>query len=101
MKRKDGSKYTVIELNCAPCLLQACVALGGRAQIHTHTLTNGRALLFVYLTTAGTQANPSDFTCRPTYVIVMPTECLLAPDGRFLIACLLSVLYMPVHICAR
>lgn len=50
---------------------------------------------FVYLSTAGI----SDFT----YVIVMPTECLLAPDQ---ISYCLSVeckhtLYMPVHSCAQ
>ncbi len=36
---KDGSKYAVIELNCAPCPLQARVVLQGRAQTqiaHTH-----------------------------------------------------------------
>ncbi len=65
---------------------------------HTHTHTqNGQALLFVYHSTAGTQTNPSDCTFRLTcHGIVMPIECLLAPASRFLIACLLSLYYMPI-----
>lgn len=56
-----------------------------------HILTNGPASLFVYLFTAGSQTNPCDFTCRLTYVIVMPTQCLLARNDKYLTACLLGV----------
>lgn len=71
-----------------------------------YTQRNGQALLFVYHTPAGTPTNPSAFTFRPTcHCIVMPTECLLAPVSRFLIACVLILnhmpMYIPLHICRR
>ena len=50
---RGGSKCTIIELSCAPGLLQARIVLEGR-DTHTHTLTKGQASLFVYLATAGT-----------------------------------------------
>lgn len=51
-----------------------------------HILTNRPALLFVYLNTAGTQTNPLiSHADSHTYVTVVPTQCLLAPDVRYLV----------------
>lgn len=61
-----------------------------------HILTNGPALLFVYLTTAGTQTNPSDFTCRLTYVCDCCAHSVFAGTWRQ-ISCLLSVRVQIVH----
>lgn len=61
-----------------------------------HTLTNGPALLFVYLTTAGTQTNPSDSPCRLTYVCDCCAHSVFAGTWRQ-ISCLLSVRVQIAH----
>lgn len=85
-------------------LLQACMVLEGMSTdsdahtiTHTHTHRDKRPSLAFCLSR---HCRHSDFPCRLTYVIVEPTKCLLAPDGRFLIACLLSVCVHVVHACA-
>ena len=99
---KNGSKYTIIELNCAPGLLQACVVLEGRT--HTHTHTDKWGLAFGLSHHCRHSDKPLWFHMPAPYVIVMPVECLLAPDSTFLIACLLSVcvcVCMCVCVCAH
>lgn len=84
----------VIELNCAPGLLQACVVMGGRADSHTHWQMDKPFFLFISPLQTLRQ-NHSDFTCTH---IRMWLLCPLSVCSHLLAHFLLPVCLVNMHI---